>query len=327
MNKRTSSFHRPREGRHPQAASARKVPVSDLCDELDIYPDPASTAGSRSFFENGHAAFDNGRKAKAVEDAKDEKIQQARSQTHTQERGHGRAHGSPHPVKKKSWGTLTGRWVPHDTRDDLVDFVRSWSDKTDIPVAHFMPWIGIGRSKFHDWNHTLRQGQRAQRLGASRSLAHRGRESCASATSPASIPLEGYRRMTFMMLDADVVACSPASVYRVLKKAGLLAGPDAQRHQERHRLRPAPESPPALARRCQLPQHRRHVLFPLLHPRRLQPLHRPLGNPRKNGGSRRGNHHPTRPRNLPRRHARASSPTTARSSSPRTSRSSSASPA
>jgi putative transposase len=35
---------------------------------------------------------------------------------------------------------------------------------------------------------------------------------------------DGYRRMTFMMLDADVVACSPSSVYRVLKKAGLLAG-------------------------------------------------------------------------------------------------------
>jgi putative transposase len=37
-------------------------------------------------------------------------------------------------------------------------------------------------------------------------------------------PDDGYRRMTFLMLDADVVACSPASVYRVLKKAGLLAG-------------------------------------------------------------------------------------------------------
>ena len=37
-------------------------------------------------------------------------------------------------------------------------------------------------------------------------------------------PLEGYRLLTFMMLDADVVACSPSSVYRVLKKAGLLAG-------------------------------------------------------------------------------------------------------
>jgi putative transposase len=28
-----------------------------------------------------------------------------------------------------------------------------------------------------------------------------------------------------MMLDADIVACSPASVYRSLKAAGLLAGP------------------------------------------------------------------------------------------------------
>ncbi len=38
-------------------------------------------------------------------------------------------------------------------------------------------------------------------------------------------PCEGYRRLTFMMLDADQVACSPTSVYRVLKAAGLLAGP------------------------------------------------------------------------------------------------------
>ena len=33
---------------------------------------------------------------------------------------------------------------------------------------------------------------------------------------------EGYRRMTFMMLDADVVAVSPATVYRVLTAAGVL---------------------------------------------------------------------------------------------------------
>jgi putative transposase len=35
-------------------------------------------------------------------------------------------------------------------------------------------------------------------------------------------PLEGYRRLTFMMLDDDVVAVSPASVYRVLKQANRL---------------------------------------------------------------------------------------------------------
>ena len=28
-------------------------------------------------------------------------------------------------------------------------------------------------------------------------------------------PLEGYRRLTFMMLDADIVAVSPSSVWRV----------------------------------------------------------------------------------------------------------------
>src|SRR5437588_9640482 len=36
-------------------------------------------------------------------------------------------------------------------------------------------------------------------------------------------PLEGYRRLTFMMLDAEVVAVSPASVWRVLQQAGLLS--------------------------------------------------------------------------------------------------------
>jgi putative transposase len=35
-------------------------------------------------------------------------------------------------------------------------------------------------------------------------------------------PLEGYRRLAFMMLDQDVAAASPATVHRVLKKAGLL---------------------------------------------------------------------------------------------------------
>jgi putative transposase len=35
-------------------------------------------------------------------------------------------------------------------------------------------------------------------------------------------PLEGYRRLTFMMLDLNIVAVSPASTWRVLRKEGLL---------------------------------------------------------------------------------------------------------
>jgi len=35
-------------------------------------------------------------------------------------------------------------------------------------------------------------------------------------------PLEGYRRLSYMMLDENIVAVSPSSVYRVLKTAELL---------------------------------------------------------------------------------------------------------
>jgi transposase len=55
-----------------------KVPVSDLCDELSIYPNQFYD-WLKKFFENGHLAFENGRKAKTVEDAKDRKIEQLES--------------------------------------------------------------------------------------------------------------------------------------------------------------------------------------------------------------------------------------------------------
>jgi transposase-like protein len=52
-----------------------KVPISDLCDELDIYPNQFYDWLKR-FFENGHLAFANGRKSKAADDAQQTKIQQ-----------------------------------------------------------------------------------------------------------------------------------------------------------------------------------------------------------------------------------------------------------
>jgi transposase InsO family protein len=86
-----------------------------------------------------------------------------------------------------------------------------------------MPWIGIGRSKYHDW---------VQRFGKVNEHNHwvprdhwlTEDEIMRICNFARQHPLDGYRRMTFMMLDANVAACSPASVYRVLKKAGLLAG-------------------------------------------------------------------------------------------------------
>jgi len=45
-----------------------------LCDEFDLYPNQFY-GWLKEFFEQGHLAFDTGRKARAVENAKDEKIE------------------------------------------------------------------------------------------------------------------------------------------------------------------------------------------------------------------------------------------------------------
>ena len=86
-----------------------------------------------------------------------------------------------------------------------------------------MPWIGIGRSKYQDW--VTRFGKvNEHNAWVPRDHWLTEDEIMRICNFARAHPNEGYRRMTFMMLDADVVACSPSSVYRVLKKAGLLSG-------------------------------------------------------------------------------------------------------
>ena len=113
--------------------------------------------------------------------------------------------------------------MPHDTRDQVVDYVRDWASKSDVPVSLLLRWVGITSSKYHDW--IKRFGQ----VNEHNSFIPRDHwltddEKDRIHTFARAHPLEGYRRLTFMMLDADVVACSPTSVYRVLKAANLLAG-------------------------------------------------------------------------------------------------------
>jgi transposase len=52
-----------------------KVAVSTLCDEHGLQPAQIYT-WLKEFFENGHAAFDNGRASRAAEHAKDSRIEQ-----------------------------------------------------------------------------------------------------------------------------------------------------------------------------------------------------------------------------------------------------------
>jgi putative transposase len=112
--------------------------------------------------------------------------------------------------------------VPHDVRDQIVDFVRRWSGKTGIGAGRFIPWLGIRASKFYDWRD--RYGQVNEHNGwVPRDFWLEHWEKQAIIDFHLKNPLEGYRRLTFMMLDQDVVAVSPSSVWRVLGGAGLLS--------------------------------------------------------------------------------------------------------
>jgi transposase InsO family protein len=112
-------------------------------------------------------------------------------------------------------------WVAPDIRDEIVDFVRRWSLATEICVEQLSGWIELSSRKLRDWR------SRYGKVNEHNHLVPRDHwledwEKQAIVQFHDQYPLEGYRRLCFMMLDRDVVAASPASVYRVLKGAGVL---------------------------------------------------------------------------------------------------------
>jgi len=117
---------------------------------------------------------------------------------------------------------LNGFWTEPDMRDEVVDYVRCWSDKTGIKATKMIQWIGIGRSKYYDWFN--RYGKvNEHNAWIPRDFWLTCYERQAIIDYYHDHPLEGYRRLTYMMMDADIVAVSPSSVYRVLTNAGLLS--------------------------------------------------------------------------------------------------------
>jgi putative transposase len=114
-----------------------------------------------------------------------------------------------------------GIWVPPDTRDAVIDFVNRWSKKAGIAAGRFIPWLGVSGSKFYRWS--TRYGKVNEHNGwIPRDFWLEDWEKQAILGFHWEYPLEGYRRLAFMMLDLDVVAVSPTSVWRVLSEAGLL---------------------------------------------------------------------------------------------------------
>lgn len=108
-----------------------------------------------------------------------------------------------------------------DVRDQVIDFVAHWRERTGFAQSYFIKRLGIHKSRYIDWR---------GRYG--RSNIHNGKiprdfwlleeEQERILNYWRLYPLEGYRRLSYMMIDEDVVYASPSSVYRVLQSEGLL---------------------------------------------------------------------------------------------------------
>jgi len=105
---------------------------------------------------------------------------------------------------------------------------RSWISsgagrgRARIGAGRFIEWLDIAASKFYDWRE--RYGKVNEHNGwVPRDFWLEDWEEWAIIGFHLKNPLEGYRRLTFMMLDSDIVAVSPSSVWRVLGLAGLLS--------------------------------------------------------------------------------------------------------
>ena len=116
---------------------------------------------------------------------------------------------------------MKGGWVEQGVRDQVVDFVRYWSPRAEIAASRLVSWLGISQSKYYDWQQRYGQAN-GHNAAVPRDFWLTGWEQAAILAYQVDHPEEGYRRLAYMMLDDEVVAVSPSSVYRVLKGADRL---------------------------------------------------------------------------------------------------------
>lgn len=123
---------------------------------------------------------------------------------------------------------MNQRWVELDVRDSVVLHMMEKASKTGISIKRMVELIGISRGKFYQWRDRLGiENSHNGKIPKSHWLLPWEREAIMEYAKRNRAEYlfydrDGYRRLAYMMLDKDIVAASPSTVYRVLKTSGLL---------------------------------------------------------------------------------------------------------
>ena len=103
----------------------------------------------------------------------------------------------------------------------MVDFIKKWSERSGLPLGLFLKALSISRETYSNWR--KRYGQLNEHNGSisrDHQLLEEERDKIINYNKNYS--MEGYRRLTYLMIDEDVVYVSPSTTYRVLVAAGLI---------------------------------------------------------------------------------------------------------
>jgi transposase InsO family protein len=112
---------------------------------------------------------------------------------------------------------------PAEVKAELLATVHRARERTGWTLRRVLHHLGLTKARYRDWM------QRAQRdaLTDRRPIAPSRdgillEEKAAVIAYALAHPKEGYRRLTWQMIDGDVAALSESSVYRILNDADLL---------------------------------------------------------------------------------------------------------
>lgn len=106
-----------------------------------------------------------------------------------------------------------------DIRDQVIDYMGYWNQRTGLSTTRLCGWADLSNRKYQRWK------QRYGKVNEHNAPVPRDHwleedEKEQIVNFALEYPLEGYRRLTYMLIDLDRVAVSPSSVYRVLREAG-----------------------------------------------------------------------------------------------------------
>ncbi len=113
-------------------------------------------------------------------------------------------------------------------RDSIIKYCYKIISLSELKISKVIEMLGISRSKFYGWNKRLNlpnnhNGKQPKQHWLTPVEKQTIIDFAKSYINKNSYYLrDGYRRLSYTMLDENVCAASPSSVYRVLKNTGLL---------------------------------------------------------------------------------------------------------